>query len=327
MSNLAAFLRVIREGESSQTDEAYRMIVGGGRFHDFSDHPRKMVFIPKLNVNSSAAGAYQFLSRTWDECKSRMGLPDFSPESQDKAAVYLIRRRKALDDVMAGRIKEAIEKCAKEWASLPGSPYGQPTLTMERALEVYQRYGGTFGPQEERTEMAPFVIPAVVELAKMIPKLGSMFGDSEVAQRNVKAAEVVINAVTGAVGAANAQEAVEKIASDPAARETATKAVESVWYQISEAGGGGIDGAHKRALVYAQPDGPRFWFNPAFWISMILLTMPMMLLVDVFYVHPESYTGEIRTQIVTGVLMVISMVGAYWIGTSFSSAKKDERRA
>ena len=30
--------------------------------------------------------------------------------------------------------------------------------------------------------------------------------------------------------------------------------------------------------------------------------MPMMLLVDVFYVHPDKYTGEIRTQIVTGVL-------------------------
>ena len=48
--------------------------------------------------------------------------------------------------------------------------------------------------------------------------------------------------------------------------------------------GGGIDGAHKRSLAYAMPDGPRFWLNPSFWISLLLLAMPIMLLVDVFYV-------------------------------------------
>lgn len=312
MSNLAAFLRVIREGESSQTDEAYRMIVGGGRFDDFSDHPRKMVFIPKLNVNSSAAGAYQFLSRTWDEVKSRMGLPDFSPESQDKGAVYLIRRRKALDDVMAGRIKEAIEKCAKEWASLPGSPYGQPTLTMERALEVYQRYGGTFGPQEERTEMAPFVIPAVIELAKMIPKLGAMFGGSEVAQRNVKAAEVVIEAVTGAVGAANAQEAVEKIQASPEAKQAAEKAVESVWYQITEAGGGGIDGARKAdAAAAARGD---MLHSPSFWVTVLLIPLVYLVVGSVVGLWGETWPSDVRAAIATAVVSLIvgGAAGYYW---------------
>lgn len=312
MSNLAAFLRVIREGESSQTDEAYRMIVGGGLFDDFSDHPRRMVFIPKLNVNSSAAGAYQFLSRTWDECKSALGLPDFSPESQDKAAAFLIRRRKALDDVMAGRIKEAIQKCAKEWASLPGSPYGQPTLTMERALEVYQRYGGTFGPQEERTEMAPFVIPAVIELAKMIPKLGAMFGGSEVAQRNVKAAEVVIEAVTGAVGAANAQEAVEKIQASPEAKQAAEKAVESVWYQITEAGGGGIDGARKAdAAAAARGDMLQ---SPSFWVTVLLIPLVYLVVGSVVGLWGETWPSDVRAAIATAVVSLIvgGAAGYYW---------------
>jgi hypothetical protein len=50
-----------------------------------------------------------------------------------------------------------------------------------------------------------------------------------------------------------------------------------------------------------------------------------MLLVDVFYVHPGEYAADgLRTQIVTGVLMVISMVGGFWLGTSFSSSKKDD---
>lgn len=221
------------------------------------------------------------------------------------------------------RAKAALQHLQVDAARAPPAP--EPTMPPGEAPDWTP-------PPVKETSMLPvlvkpFIIPAVMELAKLIPKLGGMFGGSEVAQRNVAAAGVVVDAVTAAVGAANAQEAVEKIAADPAAREAANKAVEGVWYQITEAGGGGIDGARKAAHEYAMPDGPRFWFNPAFWISAVLLTMPMMLLIDVFYVHPDSYTGEIRTQIVTGVLMVISMVGAYWIGTSFSSAKKDERRA
>lgn len=138
-----AFLRVIREGESSQTDEAYRTVVGGGVFQSYGDHPRRLIDLPSLGVKSTAAGAYQFLARTWDGCREALGLPDFSPQSQDLAAVYLIHGRGALDDVLAGNIETAIGKCAHEWASLPGSPYGQPTLTMPKAVKVYDRWLGT----------------------------------------------------------------------------------------------------------------------------------------------------------------------------------------
>ena len=141
-SNVAAFLRVIRAGESSQDDSAYSTVVGGGRFDAFSDHPRRMVWLPALKLNSSAAGAYQFLGRTWDECRDALGLPDFSPASQDLAAVYLIRRRGALADVLAGEIPRAVTRCNAEWASLPGSPYGQPTRTLAQVLAVYRQWGG-----------------------------------------------------------------------------------------------------------------------------------------------------------------------------------------
>lgn len=184
-------------------------------------------------------------------------------------------------------------------------------------------------PSKEQTMPIPAIVAAVLpSLIEAIPKLGKVFGSgSEVADRNIKAAELVVETVKAATGAVNAQDAAERIKADPTAARAAAQAVDAIWYELTEAGGGGVEGARKAAAEYAMPDGPRFWFNPAFWVSMILLAMPIMLLVDVFYVHPGSYTGEIRTQIVTGVLMVISMVGAYWIGTSFSSAKKDERRA
>lgn len=141
-ANLRAFMLLIRKGEGTLGDNGYRTIVGGGLFDSFDDHPRKMVRIERYKVNSSAAGAYQFLARTWDECAKALALPDFSPRSQDAACVFLIHRRKALDAVLAGDIRRALELCCLEWASLPGAPYGQRTLRQAEALAFYVAQGG-----------------------------------------------------------------------------------------------------------------------------------------------------------------------------------------
>ena len=45
--------------------------------------------------------------------------------------------------MLQGRLNVALEKTAKEWASLPGSPYGQPTMTLAKAFAIYAQYGGT----------------------------------------------------------------------------------------------------------------------------------------------------------------------------------------
>lgn len=129
-----AFLALIRTGEGTSGANGYRMHFGGELFASFADHPRRVV--TRSGLSSTAAGAYQFLSRTWDEMAAKYRLADFSPANQDVAAVGLIKRRGALADVLAGRFRAAIEKCNKEWASLPGSPYGQPTLTYARAQSV-----------------------------------------------------------------------------------------------------------------------------------------------------------------------------------------------
>ena len=183
-------------------------------------------------------------------------------------------------------------------------------------------------PEVKTMPLPAFIAAALPSLIEAIPKLGKLFGSgSEVAERNVKAAELAVQIAQDALGARNAQEAVELAKADPAAAARAAQAIEARWLELSEAGGDGIAGARKASEAYARPDGPRFWLNPAFWISLILLAMPFMLLVDVFFIHPEAYQGEIRTQIVTGVLLVIGMVGGYWIGTSFSSARKTELQA
>lgn len=139
--NVAALLRVIRVGEGTAGPDGYRKLYGGTLFDSFADHPR--IKVTAGGWTSSAAGAYQFLSSTWDETRRIMGLADFSPKNQDMAALGRIAARGALADTIAGRFESAIKKIAREWASMPGSPYGQPTITLARASSIYANAGGT----------------------------------------------------------------------------------------------------------------------------------------------------------------------------------------
>jgi lysozyme len=143
--NVQAFLTLIRTAEGTLGAGGYRLLFGGGKFDSFEDHPH--VTVSRSGYTTTAAGAYQILAGTWDEIADKYGLSDFTPESQDIAALALIKRRGALADVIAGRFKLAIQKCNKEWASLPGSPYGQPTITAMKAYEVLASAGATFSTE------------------------------------------------------------------------------------------------------------------------------------------------------------------------------------
>lgn len=139
-SNVQALLRVIRTAEGTAGPNGYRTLFGGGLFDGFDDHPR--IVVKKSGYTSSAAGAYQALAGTWDETKRIMKLPDFSPRSQDLFALGRIAARGALEDAKAGNFEAAIKKIAREWASMPGSPYGQPVISWERARAIYASAGG-----------------------------------------------------------------------------------------------------------------------------------------------------------------------------------------
>lgn len=91
---------------------------------------------------STAAGAYQIIKPTWAAVAKALRLPDFSAESQDAAAVELIRQRGALEDMKAGRIEAVIRKCKNEWASLPGNYAKQGQRTVGDLVAVYQNFGG-----------------------------------------------------------------------------------------------------------------------------------------------------------------------------------------
>lgn len=140
-ANEQAFLDMLAWSEGTDGENGYRMLFGGGLFDSYADHPR--IYVPFRNTSSSAAGRYQILARTWDSLRAKLGLSDFSPASQDAAALELIRERGALNDVRAGRVQDAIAKVAKVWASLPGAGYSQPERKLSALLGVYAQAGGT----------------------------------------------------------------------------------------------------------------------------------------------------------------------------------------
>ena len=136
--NLKAFLDMIAvsEGTKGKGDDGYNVIVGGSLFTDYSDHPRKLVWL-KPGLASTAAGRYQLLGRYWDVYKKQLGLQDFSPASQDAVAIQQIKERKALDDIEKGYINVAIDKCKNIWASLPGAGYGQHENSVDKLIAAY----------------------------------------------------------------------------------------------------------------------------------------------------------------------------------------------
>jgi len=139
-SNRAAFLAMIRKSEGTAGPNGYRTFYGGSLFSDLTAHPNTAH--TAAGITSTAAGAYQFLFRTWEECRRALELPDFAPASQDAAAVFLIKRRGALPDVDAGNFAAAVAKCSKEWASLPGAGYGQHENTLASLQAAYVSAGG-----------------------------------------------------------------------------------------------------------------------------------------------------------------------------------------
>ena len=91
---------------------------------------------------STAAGKYQIIKPTWLACKLALRLPDFSPASQDRACAWLIERRGAMPDLVAGRFAAAVKKMRKEWASLPAAGYGQGERSLEWLAARFEQAGG-----------------------------------------------------------------------------------------------------------------------------------------------------------------------------------------
>lgn len=158
--NVRKFLNYISEAEGT-TQYGYYQSFGNKAIDSLEDHPRKMFKFK--GHNTSPAGRYQIVSSTWNDISKKLGLTDFSPESQDLAALELIRRRGALNDVLSGDFVGAINKLGSEWAAFPSSKYGQPKRNWEWTNKKLAELGAdtptydpsTFSPESFSAASSP----------------------------------------------------------------------------------------------------------------------------------------------------------------------------
>ncbi len=157
-ANVRAFLEAIAraEGTAGQGDP-YRVCYGYSHtIQSFADHPaitgewkgkalsdamcRAAGYGP--GCVSTAAGKYQITKTTWQNLKRKLGLPDFSPASQDAAAIELLRETGALQFAQLGNVAEAVRSARRIWASLPGAGYEQPERSLAWVQAQFQAAGG-----------------------------------------------------------------------------------------------------------------------------------------------------------------------------------------
>ena len=151
-ANERAALDTIRMAEGTWHgggQQGYGTQFGGGQFDWRKGHPEQVVH--SGGYASAAAGAYQFMPRTWKGVTKQLGADprDFSPEAQDRAALQLMRNRGV--DPTQPMTTGMLAKLSPEWASLPTaagkSYYNQPVKGQKELLGFYgQRLGATPNP-------------------------------------------------------------------------------------------------------------------------------------------------------------------------------------
>lgn len=149
---IRALMRTISASESNAKNP-YVLLYGGHHTHDLSRHPNTCITI-KTDINqghcSTAAGRYQFLTKTWHE-KATLYHPQrqlrkksysFDPESQDLVTYRWLsdKHHWGMDfseQLQRGNIKPVLKKLSGTWTSLG---YGIENNAMTASLPtIYQK--------------------------------------------------------------------------------------------------------------------------------------------------------------------------------------------
>jgi hypothetical protein len=259
-----------------------------------------------------------------------VGQPDNYPVFKSGSDAYAAN--KGLDVNHDGVVTKAecaafVEKMLAEGLE-PGNRSFEP-ITTQPPAPIEDHSPATLPPVQPPENRMPLPILALISafgpmIAQMIPAVAKAFDRGSDTGAKIEAATKILDTIVTATGSANVQQAVEKMQTDPAVLTVARNAVvtEPAIQALLEIGGG-IEAA--RAANLEMQQAPRsFLYNPAFWITILLLTFPIMLMVDVFWVHASEYNAELRTQIVTSILGVILVISGYWLGTSAGSVRKTD---
>lgn len=204
--------------------------------------------------------------------------------------------------------------------------YADRSARWERAKQALQGAAATATgaiATKEASPMLPFIAAALPSILSAVPKLLDLFGgDDPTSERNAKAATLAVGIAKEALGARNEQELVETLAADPQAAATVKAAVESRWFEIAEAGGGGIAGAREADIQVVERLGG-FWRSPSFAATLILAPLVYMIVGSVAGLWGyTAWSDDVRAAIATAVvsLVVGGAAGFYW-GSKTGAAK------
>jgi lysozyme len=216
------------------------------------------------------------------------------------------------------------------WDSLQGvshhpTPEQPPAPVEDRRLPSYTEPPARKEPAMPAAAALAFIKPALAVLAPLVPEIIRLFGTdgSRITERNAKAAEAVARIAVEATGARNIQEAAELVSGDVDARNAVVEQVRARWYEIAEAGGGGIKGARGFA---AQMMADQDWRAMGYGTLIAALALGVVIGGGAMVwglLAAESTTAEQRGMLIGALVATISAVVSYFFGSSASSRQKD----
>lgn len=249
---------------------------------------QKSTLLRLLNAHNYAGAAEQFARWTYAGGKSLPGL---------------VRRRAAERALF-------IQTDITPAANVPPASVPEvgdfPTMQPVAALHVEQT-------------MAPIVAALMPSLISAIPEIAKLFGSGPRTDKTAAIAQKVAETVIAATNTPNLQAAVETVQADPQMRAQATEAVQAIWYELQEIGGG-ISAAREFSAKTAA-DGASFIRMPAFWISLALLPL-LYGTVYAVLTGGDGFTSELRAAIASSVVTgVLGAVAGFWLGSSFTTSR------
>jgi hypothetical protein len=170
--------------------------------------------------------------------------------------------------------------------------------------------------------MGAAVLAFLPQLLSMIPDLGKLFSSgSEVANRNIAAATIVGQKLVEATQSANVQAAVEAMQADPAALAAAQTAMREILPQLLDVGGG-IQEARKFAADHENSRYGRI-LEVVSYAALVFLGVANGMAFAVGWFKEDWGRLEAVIQADIGVAL---MVFGFFVGSSLSSKRKDERQ-
>ena len=167
--------------------------------------------------------------------------------------------------------------------------------------------------------MSPFIAAALPAILDAVPKLGALFSSgSQTAERNVQAAETVVAVAKAAVAAANEQDLVERLQSDPGAAAAVREAVERDWYRIQQQAEQSLAAARSYVATYGTTKDVRTVLGRLTFPELLTLLFVVISAIGAGIVlFSEGYSAEIKGSVITLMLIAgYTGVREFWFGSS-----------